>query len=631
VSGGEERRVGVDASAGRGVQVGDRNAQVNSFSGDRSRLEVSGGRDVFAAGRDLTVNNYAVGRPGPELPVVTGDIPQEPAAFQPRAGLMEALERQSGAGVRVVFAVTGIRGVGKTQVAAAIARARIAAGWRLVAWVDATGEASLLSGLAQVAAAEGIGPAGEDARVLAGRVRHALEADGERRLLVFDNAADLDTLRPFLPAGGAAQVIVTSSRRPAAGLGVAVPVDVFTEGESLAFLAARTGRDDVAGARALARELGFLPLGLAQAAALIARERLDYRTYLGRLRSLPVAAYVRRAEGDAYPYRLAEAIELSLRAAEAGDPSGVCGRLIGLVAVLAETGVPRRVLHLAAEAGVLGDGPTGEAEVDAGVGDLADASLLEFTLDGGSVTTHRFVMRVARERLASDGALPDVLDGAVRVLSNVADGIADAWREPAGVRDLAGQVSAVVTWLASHPDVLAAEMPADLLELRLRSVYLLNMLGDSTGLAIGAAEPLVADCERLLGADDPDTIVACSNLAYAYQAAGRTAEAIILCERTLADRERLLGADHLDTLISRSNLAGPTWVRGGRPRRSSCMSGHSPTVSGCSAPITWTPWHRGTILRGPTWVRGGRPRRSSCMSGHSPTVSGCSAPITRTP
>jgi hypothetical protein len=50
----------------------------------------------------------------------------------------------------------------------------------------------------------------------------------------------------------------------------------------------------------------------------------------------------------------------------------MCGRLIGLVAVLAETGLPRRVLHLAAEAGVLGDG-VGAAEVDAGVGDLADA------------------------------------------------------------------------------------------------------------------------------------------------------------------------------------------------------------------------------------------------------------------
>jgi hypothetical protein len=50
------------------------------------------------------------------------------------------------------------------------------------------------------AVAAGVGTAGEDARVLAAGVRHWLEAHGERRLLVFDNAVDLDVLRPFLPA-----------------------------------------------------------------------------------------------------------------------------------------------------------------------------------------------------------------------------------------------------------------------------------------------------------------------------------------------------------------------------------------------------------------------------------------------
>lgn len=54
-----------------------------------------------------------------------------------------------------------------------------------MAWVDASSEASVLAGLAQVAAA-GTGAAGADMRVLAAGVRHWLEADGERRLLVFD-------------------------------------------------------------------------------------------------------------------------------------------------------------------------------------------------------------------------------------------------------------------------------------------------------------------------------------------------------------------------------------------------------------------------------------------------------------
>jgi hypothetical protein len=90
---------------------------------------------------------------------------------------------------------------------------------------------------------------------------------------------------------------------------------------------------------------------------------------------------------------------------------------------------------------------------------------------------------------------------------------------------------------------------------RLRSVYLLNELGDSTGLAIAAGEALAADRERMLGTDHPDTLKSRNNLATAHQDAGRTTEAIPLFERTLADRERVQGTDHPHTNIVRRSLA----------------------------------------------------------------------------
>ena len=226
-------------------------------------------------------------------------------------------------------------------------------------------------------------------------------------------------LRPFLPAAGAAQVVVTSTRRSAAGLGMPVPVDVFTEGEALAFLAERTGLDDEAGARELAAELGFLPLGLAQAAALIARERLSLWDVPGAAAVAASGGYLRRAEGDAYPYRLAEAVDLVAGRGGGRRPVGGVRAADGAGGGAGGVrGAARVLLHLAAGAGVLGDGRVGAAEVDAGVGDLADASLLGFTVDGESVVAHRLVMRVARERLAAEGGLPAVLDGAVRVLAD---------------------------------------------------------------------------------------------------------------------------------------------------------------------------------------------------------------------
>jgi hypothetical protein len=47
--------------------------------------------------------------------------------------------------------------------------------------------------------------------------------------------------------------------------------------------------------------------------------------------------------------------------------------------------------------------------------------------------------------------------------------------------------------------------------------------------------------------DHPTTLTTRNNLAMAYRAAGRTADAITLYERTLAYCERFMGADHPDT------------------------------------------------------------------------------------
>ena len=491
--------------------------------------------------------------------VVAGEIPQEPLGFQPRADLLAALDAPGPESrVQVVHALTGMRGVGKTHLAAAYARAKLAQGWRLVAWVNAEDQAGVLAGLAELATSLGLAAGAGDA-VAAGRaVRHRLEADGERSLLVFDNATDPGLLRPFLPAAGAARVIITSNYLPMAYLGVGVSVDVFTEAEALTFLAARTGQADAAGARALVQELGFLPLALAQAAAVIASQHLSYGTYLARLRRLPAADLLAAEEAGQYPRGVAAAVLLSLDTVRAGDQGGACAAVMDLVAVLSAAGVRRSLLHAAAQEGLAdreGPVPALEQEMaDRVLARLAGTSLLTFSLDGSSVSAHRLVMRVIRENLAADGALTAVCQEAARLLDGLADSLRERWHQDrAATRDLVEQIMALDESATRCPP--SSDLDRRMIRLRLWATLFLANLGDSTAQAIMLGERLVADQERVLGPDHPDTLTARNNLAVAYQDAGRLDEAASLHEQALAARGRIQGADHPDTLQSRDNLA----------------------------------------------------------------------------
>jgi tetratricopeptide (TPR) repeat protein len=487
---------------------------------------------------------------------VVGDIPQVPPGFQPRAGLLAELDR---AGGPVVRAVTGIQGAGKTQLAAAYARAKLAAGWRLVAWVNAADPGALGAGLAAVAEELGLadgrtGRGGGDA----GRaVRDWLERDGRRCLVVFDNALDPDGIRPLLPACGSARVLITGSRRPVAGLGAGVPVDVFSPDEALAFLAELTGLADTAGARALARELGYLPLALAQAAGAIAAQDLAYWTYLGRLRAMPAGASLTREEGQPYPRRVTEAIMLSLDSVRAGDRAGVGTRIMEITSVLSAGGVRRELLHHAGRAGVLTAGDE-RADVPADLVDtalarLAERSLLTFSLDGETVIAHHLVMRVVRDALAHTERLTAVCRNAACVLRSRARSLVRSPDRPA-VRDIAGQVAALQD-TAGPAGEAGGELAGAMLRLRSWALYYLAVLGDSAPQAISAGEAVAADSARMLGPGHPDTLASWDNLAIACQEAGRTAEAIRLHERALAGRVRALGPEHPDTLASRNNLA----------------------------------------------------------------------------
>nr|WP_177240976.1 NB-ARC domain-containing protein [Nonomuraea wenchangensis] len=389
------------------------------------RAQVSGQGRVYQSARDQTIHHHYPPAPEPGQ-IVEGDIPQRPPGFQPREPLLRQLAellggpapdhgvQDAGGGAAVICAVAGTPGVGKTMLAASYAWACQHARWPVVAWIAAETTDQILTGLAALAERLGERRFDEDAAASARRAKDWLAATTRPALLVFDNATDVNALRAWCPATGAARVVITTRNRAFARAYAPLDVEVFTAEQAEAFLRGRTRLDDPDGARALAHELGHLPLALAQAATVIVRLRLDYAGYLELLRGFPVGDYLTAHDGDAYPAGTAEAILLSVTQAESALP--FAHELLPVLAVLSPSGVPLQVLSALGDAGSeAGRAPVRLREM---LADLADTSLIAFSEDGTTVSMHRLIQRVLRDRAARHGDLGTVLDQSAALLQD---------------------------------------------------------------------------------------------------------------------------------------------------------------------------------------------------------------------
>ena len=319
-------------------------------------------------------------------------------------------------------------------------------------------------------------------------------------------------------------MIITSNQNEVAAYGTPVDVGVFTEQEALPLpRPANWTRRSKRGYGTTA-ELGYLPLALAQAAAVIATQRLPYQTYLVRLRSMQVQDYLKRTAPDPYPHGTAEAILLALDAADTADQTGLCLGLMNVISLLSETGTPRTLLYAAAQDRHVTQ--TGAEtivpadQVDEVIGHLASASLLNFNVDGSTVSAHRLTMRVCREHQANNGNLPALGAIATRLLHTVTQSLPQPWQNRLAARDTIQQITALYEHLTPYLDGSEDQLVMDLLQLRGWAGWCLDDLGDDIQQAVTYCELVLADFERVLGENHPSTLMPRNNLAYAYAEGG---------------------------------------------------------------------------------------------------------------
>ena len=240
----------------------------------------------------------------------------------------------SGRPAAVTQAISGLGGVGKTQLAVEYAY-RHASEYEVVWWVRSEEPATLGSDYAALATALDLDERGAtDQRVVVEAVRRWLEQN-TGWLLVFDNAPGANEVRDYLPRSAIGHVLVTSRSQAWGSVATPLSVAVMERAESVELLLKRTGETDEAAAEALADELGDLPLALEQAAAYVEQTGRSLLGYLELFRERRQEVLARVEPPADYPATVATTWELAFQEVEEASP--VAADLLRLMAFLAPT------------------------------------------------------------------------------------------------------------------------------------------------------------------------------------------------------------------------------------------------------------------------------------------------------
>ena len=508
--------------------------------------------------------------------------------------------------------LVGMRGCGKSQLAASLAEQCEEANWNLVAWINAVSSDTIQSDLVELAKRLKIDTSDQPAqdvivRRCLDRLKSAAPAD---RLIVFDNVEDINHLTGLIPSGEGVRVVATTTNKVGwedQGWN-SIEVGVFDRSESIEYLLTVTNSDDNDAADALAERLGDLPLAIAQAAATARHKDLSLARYLKRLKSRGEELVIRPIPGDEYTVDAVKALLMAVKdtiKGLEGNTKETAQRQLGALALLAESGVPTRWLDPTVVQLDDDESPDTQWDTDEDAHDalteLIHRSIVQQTArDRSKTTIHRFQAQVLRNSW-NNNELDDARAAATGLLGSVnisryPSNDTKARRQEA--LDLVDQLRSIGT--QEHSQVLFEspytsealfqafshasdlELPYEALTLDVAVDALAGLLGpdhpdtlasrtnlagayESAGRlteAITLLEQVLPDSIRVLGEDHPDTLTSRNNLAGAYYAAGRLTEAITLYEQVLPDRIRVLGEDHPDTLTSRNNLAGAYYAAG---------------------------------------------------------------------
>ncbi len=449
--------------------------------------------------------------------------------------------------------LTGMRGSGKTQLAAAVAARCEEDGWPLVAWIRAASRKEILAGLYELALRVGIdAPKNIPLEVIVQRLLDRLHsAEAAHRLFVFDNVENPDDLKDLIPEGAGVRTLITTPRHlDWDGLGwLQLTVGTFDREQSISLLCEHTGDTHREAANRIADALGDLPVAITQAAATAQQGGYSLSGYLDRLSHHPLESRISRLEGTHYPdavgIALLMAYEQVLEQLRTKHPQQerIAVSLLDALSLLAASGVPTHwLLKLDGDSDAVRDI----------LSFLKSAAIFQKSSDGDKTIIHWLQGHVYRETYLNDQKkLGEARRCAATLLGGIdVDRLEDGEQRRDETHHLIEQFLSVTSQDYSHSLFSEPRVSSKLAE----TLHDATSLGMSQ-LALGLTDSVTQACD-VLGPHHPDTLASRNNLAGTYRDAGRLDKAIALYEQTLGDSVRVLGSDHPDALTARNTLAG---------------------------------------------------------------------------
>ena len=480
-----------------------------------------------------------------------GNRPQVTAGFVTREGQDELFDAVfTRAEPRTVL--TGMRGSGKTQLAAAIAARCEEEGWPLVAWIHAASRKQIIADLYELALRTGIdAPNSIPLEVIVRRLMdHLRSADGSNSLFVFDNVENPNDLRDLIPESTGVRTLITTTRHlDWDDLGwLRFTVGAFDREQSITLLCERTVDTHREAADRIADALGDLPVAIAQAAATAKQGGYTLSGYLDRLSHHPLESSISPLEGDDYPnavdIALLMAYEQVLEQLRTKHPQQerIAVSLLDTLSLLAASGVPTHwLLRLDSDSDAVRDT----------LSFLKSVAILQESSDGNKTIIPRLQGHVYRETYLNDQKkLGEARTCAATLLSGIdIDRLENVEQRRHETHHLIEQLLSVTSQDYSHSLFSEPQVSSKLAE----TLQYATSLGMSQ-LALTLTDSVTQACDAL-GPHHPDTLASRNNLAGTYRASGRLDKAIAMYKQTLEDSTRILGTDHPSTLASRDDLA----------------------------------------------------------------------------